>query len=108
MVTGYGTTSGEIKMPQITALFPQLTGVISRVDKFTGAVESWTNDGQPASGQPWKWTSRGRTSSGVAPGACVQFANVNANGGKRADYIDITPETAEAFAYYNECPASSS
>ncbi|KAI9146849.1 Multidomain esterase [Paramyrothecium foliicola] len=76
------------------------------VDQFTGAVEAWTNNGVPATGQTWAWTPNGQTSTGVCRGACVQFANVNPKAGKRADYIDIEPTTSKSYAYFNECPAS--
>ncbi|KAF4959601.1 hypothetical protein FSARC_10687 [Fusarium sarcochroum] len=79
------------------------------VDKFTGAVDSATNKGAPASGSTWKpsWNPVTRTSTGVARGGSVQFANVNPRAGKRADYIAVRPDTARSYAWFNECPGGS-
>lgn len=74
------------------------------MQKLTGKVVAWTNNGQ-VNGK-WSWTDRGAVASGVGHrGGTIQFGNLGGLG--RADYVYVEPKTNKAWVWWNRCPGSS-
>jgi hypothetical protein len=72
------------------------------VDPVSGAVQAYLNGGPKPSGGDWLWFSQGLIASGVAPGATVQFADVDGDG--LADYLVVDPTSGAVQAWLNGGP----
>ncbi|OJJ35887.1 hypothetical protein ASPWEDRAFT_41117 [Aspergillus wentii DTO 134E9] len=78
------------------------------IDKFSGNVTVWNNDGKLpdgklAAGSTFKWTQlKGPRYAGVDRGANLHFANLGGLG--RADLVQVIPRTNLAYTWFNTCP----
>lgn len=77
------------------------------IDKFTGDVEVWYNQGvrdsRPADGSMVQWDPKGKLYNGVDRGANEYFPDLDGDG--RADILRVTPNTNWAEVWYNKCPS---
>ncbi|KAF2112802.1 hypothetical protein BDV96DRAFT_497426 [Lophiotrema nucula] len=73
------------------------------VDKFSGNVTVWLNDGmKPSAGSSFNWPrADGIWMPGVDTGPNMHFAKISNSG--RADFVQVTPKDNLAWVYYNEC-----
>ena len=70
------------------------------VDPVTGAVSAYLNGGpNSAAANGWVWYPVGLIAGGVAPGATVQFGDLNGDG--LTDYLIVNPTTGAVQAYLN-------
>ncbi|KAF5982347.1 acetylxylan esterase [Fusarium bulbicola] len=67
------------------------------VDKYTGAVDVFTNNGHKAQcGSSFSWTNRGMLYNPIDRGENMHFANQGGKG--RADLVKVDPQTNKVFA----------
>ncbi|KAF4968093.1 hypothetical protein FSARC_4454 [Fusarium sarcochroum] len=75
------------------------------VDKYTGAVNVFTNNGHKAQGgSSFSWTSRGMLYNPIDRGDNMHFTNQGGIG--RADMVKVDPQTNKAWTYWNRCSAA--
>ncbi|KAF5001515.1 hypothetical protein FGRMN_986 [Fusarium graminum] len=75
------------------------------VDKYTGAVNVFTNNGHKAQGgSSFSWTSRGMLYNAIDRGENMHFTNQGGLG--RADMVKVDPSTNKAWTYWNRCTAT--
>lgn len=73
------------------------------VDPASGALNVYLNGGQnSAAANGWIWYPQGTIASGVAPGATIQFGDINGDG--LADYLIVDPNSGAVQAYLNGGP----
>ncbi|EXK87540.1 hypothetical protein FOQG_08887 [Fusarium oxysporum f. sp. raphani 54005] len=72
------------------------------VDKYTGAVNVFTNNGHKAQGgSSFSWTNRGMLYNPIDRGENMHFTNQGGLG--RADMVKLDPSTNKAWTYWNRC-----
>ncbi|XEU97574.1 hypothetical protein FSHL1_002860 [Fusarium sambucinum] len=75
------------------------------VDKYTGALDVFTNNGHKAQGgSSFSWTKRGMLYNPIDRGDNMHFANLGGLG--RADMVKVEPSTNKAWTYWNRCAAT--
>ncbi|KAH8202496.1 hypothetical protein TruAng_003304 [Truncatella angustata] len=76
------------------------------VDKYTGAVTVFKNNGRSSSGSSsFSWTNRGKLYNPINSGETMIFTNQG--GLYRADMVHVDPATNKAWTYFNKCGNSS-
>jgi lysophospholipase L1-like esterase len=97
IATGVGSPGSEVQFADVTG---DGKADYLVVDAASGAVTLWRNGGANASANNgWDWIPDGQIATGVAPGAQIQFGDVNGDG--KADYLDVDPSTGSVTAYQN-------
>ncbi|KAG7409901.1 Multidomain esterase [Fusarium oxysporum f. sp. rapae] len=75
------------------------------VDKYTGAVDVFTNNGHKAQGgSSFSWTKRGMLYNPIDRGENMHFTNQGGQG--RADLVKVDPQTNKAWTYWNRCSST--
>ncbi|EEY19355.1 conserved hypothetical protein [Verticillium alfalfae VaMs.102] len=77
-------------------------------DRFTGNTSVFYNEGKAAPGElnagsPWKWGRPASAFKGTSRGPNLQFPSLS--GQRRADMVEINPNTAHGWVFFNTCPA---
>ncbi|CVL03596.1 related to acetylxylan esterase [Fusarium proliferatum] len=75
------------------------------VDKYTGAVDVFTNKGhKPQGGSSFSWANRGMLYNPIDRGENMHFTNQGGKG--RADLVKVDPQTNKAWTYWNRCSST--
>ncbi|CRK08722.1 hypothetical protein BN1723_009013 [Verticillium longisporum] len=77
-------------------------------DRFTGNTNVFYNEGKTAPGESnagsaWKWGRPANAFKGTSRGSNLQFPSLSGQG--RADMVEINPNTAHGWVFFNTCPA---
>jgi lysophospholipase L1-like esterase len=103
IATGIGSPGSTVQLADLTG-DGKADYIV--VDPASGALNVYINGGaNPAAPNGWIWYPKGTIATGVAPGAKIQFGDINGDG--LADYLIVDPNSGAVQAYLNGGPNGS-